>query len=308
MKRQHIIDLHTHTIYSDGVLTPVELIDRARDNGVSVLSIADHDTLGAYEDESTFEQAKKRDIRLIPGVEISAKYRSVGIHVLGLFIDHENDALHNVLKRQHDFRIEYMNRVVDMFEKDGWAIASKESLLSLGSITKAHISQSIVEHEENFERLKQLFGQIPNRGMFIEAMMNEGCKYFLERETLSPAEAIQAIHDAHGVAIFAHPIASLYEDTDMTALRDVISNTNFDALEAFYYYHDQSRGGAMVTAIDQMTELAQEFGLAVSAGSDYHGPNPAHGRQTDVGFKGMPKKPGLRYLKALEKLALKYAS
>ena len=103
-------------------------------------------------------------------------------------------ALHNVLKRQHDFRIEYMNRVVDMFEKDGWAIASKESLLSLGSITKAHISQSIVEHEENFERLKQLFGQIPNRGMFIESMMNEGCKYFLERETLSPTETIQTIH------------------------------------------------------------------------------------------------------------------
>ena len=226
---------------------------------------------------------------------------------MGLFIDHENDTLHNVLKRQHNFRIEYMNRVVDMFEKDGWAIASKESLLSLGSITKAHISQSIVEHEENFERLKQLFGQIPNRGMFIEAMMNEGCKYFLERETLSPAEAIQAIHDAHGVAIFAHPIASLYEDMDMTALRDVISNTNFDALEAFYYYHDQSRGGAMITAIDQMTELAQEFGLAVSAGSDYHGPNPAHGRQTDVGFKGMPRKPGLKYLKALEEIALKYA-
>lgn len=144
--------------------------------------------------------------------------------------------------------------------------------------------------------------------MFIEAMMNEGCKYFLERETLSPTEAIQAIHDAHGVAIFAHPIASLYEDMDMTALRDVISNTNFDALEAFYYYHDQSRGGAMVTAIDQMTELAQEFGLAVSAGSDYHGPNPAHGRQTDVGFKGMPRKPGLKYLKALEEIALKYAS
>lgn len=100
MKRR-IIDLHTHTVHSDGVLTPIELIDRAHDNGVSVLSIADHDTLGAYEDESTFEQAKKREIRLIPGVEISAKYRSVGIHVLGLFIDHENDALHNVLKRQH---------------------------------------------------------------------------------------------------------------------------------------------------------------------------------------------------------------
>jgi len=74
--------------------------------------------------------------------------------------------------------------------------------------------------------------------------------------------------EAPGVAIFAHPIASLYEDMDMTALRDVISNTNFDALEAFYYYHDQSRSGAMVTAIDQMTELAQEFGLAVSAGSE----------------------------------------
>jgi len=305
MKR-HIIDLHTHTTYSDGSLTPAELIDRAASNGVSVLSIADHDTLGAYENDSIFEQAKKHGIRLIPGVEISAKYRSVGIHVLGLFIDYKNNTLNDTLKRQHNFRIDYMNRVVDMFEKDGWAIASKESLLSLGSVTKAHISQSIVEHEENTSRLKELFGEIPSRGMFIEAMMNEGCRYFIERETLSPEEAIQAIHDAHGIAIFAHPIASLYEDMNMTALRDVISNTNFDALEAFYYYHDQSRGGAMVTAIDQMTELAQEFGLAVSAGSDYHGPNPAHGRQTDVGFKGMPKKPGLKYLKALETLALKY--
>ena len=305
MKR-HIIDLHTHTTYSDGSLTPAELIDRAASNGVSVLSIADHDTLGAYENDSIFEQAKKHGIRLIPGVEISAKYRSVGIHVLGLFIDYKNNTLNDTLKRQHNFRIDYMNRVVDMFEKDGWAIASKESLLSLGSVTKAHISQSIVEHEENTSRLKEMFGEIPSRGMFIEAMMNEDCRYFIERETLSPKEAIQAIHDAHGIAIFAHPIASLYEDMNMTALRDVISNTNFDALEAFYYYHDQSRGGAMVTAIDQMTELAQEFGLAVSAGSDYHGPNPAHGRQTDVGFKGMPKKPGLKYLKALETLALKY--
>lgn len=78
---------------------------------------------------------------------------------MGLFIDHENDTLHNVLKRQHNFRIEHMNRVVDMFEKDGWAIASKESLLSLGLITKAHISQSIVEHEENFERLKQFLAR-----------------------------------------------------------------------------------------------------------------------------------------------------
>lgn len=251
MKR-HIIDLHTHTTYSDGSLTPAELIDRAASNGVSVLSIADHDTLGAYENDSIFEQAKKHGIRLIPGVEISAKYRSVGIHVLGLFIDYKNNTLNDTLKRQHNFRIDYMNRVVDMFEKDGWAIASKESLLSLGSVTKAHISQSIVEHEENTSRLKEMFGEIPSRGMFIEAMMNEDCRYFIERETLSPKEAIQAIHDAHGIAIFAHPIASLYEDMNMTALRDVISNTNFDALEAFYYYHDQSRGGAMVTAIDQM--------------------------------------------------------
>lgn len=306
MKRR-IVDLHTHTTFSDGVLTPFELIDRAADNDVAVLSIADHDTLGAYKDRSIFERAQERDIRLIPGVEISAKYRSIGVHVLGLFIDHTSEALNDILKRQNDFRVDYMNRIVDMFEADGWVVGAKDDLLSLESITKAHIAQNIVEHKENHDRLKEIFGEVPNRGRFIEAMMNEGCKYFLERESLSPAEAIQAIHDARGVAVLAHPIASLYEDMDMASLRDMISNTNFDALEAFYYYHDQSRGGAMITAIDQMMELAKEFGLGISAGSDYHGPNPHHGRQTDVGFKGMPKRPGLKYLEALEALARKYA-
>lgn len=305
MKRQ-IIDLHTHTTHSDGVLTPCELIDRAASNGVAVLSIADHDTLGAYKDTSIFERAHKRGIRLIPGVEISAKYQSIGIHILGLFIDYKNTVLNDILKRQSQFLIEYMSRVVDMLKADGWTVDSKEHLLSLGSITKAHISQSIVENKDNFDRLREIFGEIPSRGRFIEAMMNESCKYFLERESLSPAEAIRAIHEAHGIAVLAHPIASLYEDTDMAGLRDIISNNNFDALEAFYYYHDQSRGGAMVTAIDQMMELAKEFGLGVSAGSDYHGPNPSHGRQVNVGFKGMPKKPGLKYLRPLENLAQKY--
>ena len=303
MKDKRIVDLHTHTTYSDGSLSPVELIDRAAENGVKVLSITDHDTLSAYDDRATWQRAKEHDITLIPGVEISSNFQEKGVHILGLFIDPKSGYLKELLNKQNSYRLQYALKVGQMLAQDGWNIDLESIHSGKNSITKAHIAENIVSDARNEQKMAEHFNEPPSRGEFIEEMMNEGKPYFIKRQSLTPKMTIDAIHKAKGLAILAHPIASLYEDMSADMLDRVLEEHDFDALEAFYYYHDQSKGGVRIEGIDQMTKLAKKYHLAISPGSDYHGPNPFHGRQVEVGFKGFSRKPSLKFYHKLQLLS-----
>ena len=288
-----IVDLHTHTSYSDGTLNPAELIERAAVNDVAVLSITDHDTIDAYKDPTTFEAAKKYGIELVPGIEISAKYEGKSIHVLGLFIDVEHIAINSLITRQNEYRMQYATEVEGLLLADGWNITRDDFMTKGTTVTKAHIAQAVVERNDNKTRLEETFGTIPSRGAFIETFMNEGQPYYVSRPSIAVSESIDAIHAANGVAICAHPVANVYEGMTNSELNDVLRENDFDGVETFYYYFDQSKNGIMIDGIDQMTQIAEEHGMFITAGSDHHGPNPHHGRQTELGFAGLPKRPGM---------------
>ena len=144
---QKRIDLHIHTIVSDGMLTPKEVIDEAHRNGVSIIAIADHDTVDAYNDE-LFEYAKSKNIKLINAVEISTKTKKAGVHVLGYNLDLDNEEFKERLKKVRNARHNYLRDVAKKLEELEYYI-NVEELDKIEAVTKAHIALNTIENPKN---------------------------------------------------------------------------------------------------------------------------------------------------------------
>lgn len=264
---EKIIDLHIHTTCSDGELTPREVIDMAIKNKVSVISITDHDTIGAYEEE-LFDYAKDNNIKIIPGVEISTKNDKSGIHVLGYNIDLNNEDFKNKLKKLRNSRHEYLYQVADKIQELGYIIDIME-LDKIEAVTKAHIAMNVISNDKNKDILMKHFGHIPNKGEFIETIMNEGCPAYVKKNTITPREAVELIENASGIAVLAHPVAYKYEDD--LADEDIINlvrDMRVGMIEANYVYVDKNN--KKINECDYWRDFAYRNSLKTTIGSDFH--------------------------------------
>ena len=264
---EKIIDLHVHTNISDGALTPKEVIDEAANNNVSVLAIADHDIIDAYTD-NLFNYAKEKKIEIIPAVEISTKTKKCGIHVLGYNIDINSEKLKNKLFELRNIRHKYLHDVSKALNDIGYKIDTDE-LDKIEAVTKAHIARDVIKHEENKDLLMKDFGHIPEMGEFIETIMNEGCKAYVKKDTVSPKDAANIIRAAGGKVVLAHPVAYKHEDnlTDEDIL-ELVKETKADAIEANYIYI--TRDGVKINEVEKWNKFAKENGLLTTIGSDFH--------------------------------------
>ena len=281
-----IIDLHTHTDQSDGELSPFALLDRAQKNGVSVVSIADHDTLAAY-DQGVASYAEKIGITLVPGVEISTVDESgKKWHILGHFIDPFDLGLCDWLESLKQARKIYAKEMIKKLETIGWQI-DKDRLLQFDVISKAHIADAVIDYLENLSALKRKFNnRMPSRGEFIEATMNKGCPAYIPRlKSPTPKEAIDVIRQAGGVASVAHPIAAIYEQ-NMTVeeIEDAIKSFSPDGIEAYYYYFSKSRKDQKFEMVHEFVDLAKRLNIIAVGGSDFHGASEKIGNFIDVGM------------------------
>ena len=268
-----IIDLHIHSNISDGVLSPKEVIDEAKKNGVSVISITDHDTIDSYTPE-LFSYAKSKKIKIIPGVEISSKNEKSGIHVLGYNFDLENKEFRETLFKIRNSRHEYLHNVSKKLSKLGYLV-NVEKLDKIDSVTKAHIALDIVENEKNREKLMLDFGHIPNKGEFIESIMNENCPAYVEKKTVSPSEATNIIRTAGGKVILAHPVAYFYEDNlSLKDIEKLITEIKPDGIEANYIYIDKNNN--TINEIEKWNKFAKKHNLFTTIGSDYHTSDNIH--------------------------------
>lgn len=300
MVNAEVVDLHTHTSHSDGVLSPVQLIQRAAEHHVTALAITDHDSVDAYLEPTTYEAAEQYGVELVPGIELSTVDEdNCKIHVLGLFIDPHDSGIDDVITRQQLSRHQYAADVSQLLQADGWNI-DVDSLLSDKALTKAHIADSVILDSSNTDRLAKEFGDFPTRGKFIETLMNEGGPYFVERHSISPGEAIDVIHAAGGLAILAHPVANTHEGTTYERVVNLLNVYDFDGLEAIYYYFSKSQGDRKIDEIDKYVGLAKELGLLVTGGSDFHGASPTLGNFVEVGFEGEEQAPGKDVLNVLK--------
>ena len=163
------IDLHIHSNKSDGVLTPFEIIDEAVKNEVDTICISDHDTLEAYTEELE-KYAIDNNINLIKGVEVSTQ-DIVGVHVLGYNIDVNNKELNDMLYKLRNSRHIYLHDVAKALDELGYKV-NVEELDKIEAVTKAHISDDIVNNKLNEDLLIKTFNHIPSKGEFIENIMN----------------------------------------------------------------------------------------------------------------------------------------
>lgn len=276
---EKIIDLHIHTTKSDGALTPMEVVEEAIKNRVSAIAIADHDTIDAYSDE-LFDYAEANNVILIPAVEISTKTKKCGIHVLGYNFDLNNQNFREQLEKLRNARHDYLYGVSEKLKELGYKV-NVEELDKIEAVTKAHISLDVISNKENEEILMKNFGHIPNKGEFIETVMNEGCPAYVRKVSITPSEAADLIRSAGGKAVLAHPVCYGYEDglTDEEIL-DLVKEMKVEAIEANYLYVD--RNDEMHDDTNKWKAFAKENNLISTIGSDFHNKD---GLRPEIGFR-----------------------
>lgn len=270
---EKIIDLHIHTNCSDGALTPFEVIDAASTLGLNTISITDHDTIQAYTDE-LINYAKDKNIKLIPGVEISTKINKCGIHILGYNIDYKNEDFQTRLGKLQNARHDYLYNVAAKLNDLGYVLNTEE-LDKIEAVTKAHIALDVINNSVNNDLLIKEFGHIPNKGEFIETVMNEGCKAYVKKETITPKEAAELIRSVGGKVVIAHPVAYTYED-NLTEedIDTIVADTKADGIEAYYIYLD--RNNNKHNDIDKWLKYTKAKNLYPTFGSDFHNKDGIH--------------------------------
>ena len=274
------IDLHIHTNMSDGKFSPKEIIDEAAHKGISIIAIADHDTIDAYT-EDLFKYAKNKNIEIITAVEISTKIDKCGIHVLGYNIDVNDQKFRQELYNLRNNRHIYLHDVSENLRELGYKLNEKK-LDKIDAVTKAHIAQDIVDNPENTNLLINTFGYIPKRGEYIETIMNEGCPAYVKRKGISPAQAAKLIRKAGGKVVLAHPVA--YEYIDNLQEKDIakiVDEMKPDGIEANYIYI--TRDGKKIDDTEKWNNFAKKRNLFTTIGSDFHNKDDAHKKMGLIG-------------------------
>lgn len=248
------VDLHMHTTCSDGVYSPEDVVKMAAAAGIQIMAISDHDTLAAYSGPMI-----SHGVHIIPALEMSSDYDGEDVHVLGYYVDVNNEALQRYCaqfrKRRQVRAMEIVQKCIDL----GYALDTaqiEETLAGGGTIGRPHIARMLVA-KGYFQDVKAVFDGILHRG---------GPAYVpYRRKTID--ECISLIHGAGGLAVLAHP--SLI----VRGLPYVLSRP-FDGIEV---YHPKNRG-----RYSEFLAAAEEKGWYVSGGSDFHGTAGRYPEQVGV--------------------------
>jgi predicted metal-dependent phosphoesterase TrpH len=247
-------DLHCHSIFSDGTLTPKEIVDLAISVGLEGLSITDHDTIDAYEEASPY--AKEKGVRLGTGVELSSTFKKQSVHILGYNFDVAHPFLKQFCKEQQDKRRVRNLKILEKLTRLSFVIDEKE-LLALETfqrtIGRPHIAEIMVK--KGFVKSVQ--------EAFSYYLADDKCCY-VPTESPSLNEVIDVIKEAGGKVFLAHP--HLYHST--RRIKEILSHP-FDGIECYYARCSKE--------IEQrMLSIAKERSLLFSGGSDFHGAVKPH--------------------------------
>ncbi len=247
------LDLHLHTTHSDGSCTPTEVVNMAHRAAVTALAITDHDiTTGIAEAIAVGQQC---GIEIIPGVEISSLAGSSEVHILGYFLDWQDFDLLERLKTLRDARHRRNPQIIERLQTLGIGITYDEvrSLAGTDSIGRPHIAR-VLMGKRVVASAKEAF----------DRFLAEGKPAYVPRELPSPAEAIRWIKAARGLAVLAHPTWVRVAEQPLIDLVRQLKADGLDGVEVYYSTH-----AARQTR--EYLSLAQQLGLLVTGGSDFHG-------------------------------------
>ncbi len=258
-------DLQSHSEHSDGALSPSEVVRRAAQAGVELLSLTDHDSVDGVSEAA--DAAGALGLRLVSGVEISTLDAGQGdLHVLGYLIDERDQVLRarlEAFRGERECRASAMAEAIRQlgFELDDRVL--RERARQGKSIGRPHLAQAVVEHPANAQRLAREGRSDPTA--FLVGYLVEGAPAFRPREAPSVEHAIRAIHEAGGVAVWAHPFWDVAEPAEVLATIDRFRAAGLDGVECFYKTHDRQQSALLADRCEQL-------GLLSTGSSDFHGP------------------------------------
>lgn len=259
-------DLQSHSLHSDGHLPAAEVVERAAAAGVELLALSDHDTVDGVDE--ALATAQRCGIRVTPATELSSidgEYED--LHVLGYGIDHHNRTL---LHRLEEFRADRdarSGRMTAALREIGFEV--DETLLDARRaagkpIGRPHLAQAVIAHPANAERLAD--EGTDDVSPFIVAYLIAGKPGFRGRTMPTVEEAIGVIHDAGGIAIWAHPFWDVERAEDVEGAIERFAGFGVDGVEAFYVTHTEEQ---TLFAVD----ACERRGLLTTGSSDFHGPD-----------------------------------
>jgi predicted metal-dependent phosphoesterase TrpH len=262
-------DLQSHSTHSDGALAAAEVVQRAAEAGVELLALSDHDTISGVAE--AIEAGGRFGVRVVPAVEISAvdEGAPVGreLHILGYDIDYTGPPMTDSLVGFLADREKRTLRMRDGLREAGLKLDETEIEQRIAEgkpIGRPHLAGAVLGAPANAQRLAD--EQIDDIGSLIRGYLIEGRPAFRLRETPTVAEAIEAIHAAGGVAIWAHPFWDLEEPAEVLESIDRFRALGIDGVEAFYVTHDEPQTRLLA-------ERCAELGLLSTGSADYHGPD-----------------------------------
>ncbi len=258
-------DLQSHSQHSDGALPAEEVVALAADAGVELLALTDHDTVDGVGE--AMRAAEETGVKLVRGVEISAN--DLGqreLHILGYLIDVRDPVLRRRLEGYRDDRrargAAMTQAIRDLgFELDESALQHRAA--SGRSVGRPHLAEAVVKHPANVERLA--VENCLESSAFLEAYLIEGRPAFRPRQAPSVAESIEAIHDAGGVAVWAHPFWDVSDPAGVLDTIDRFIRAGLDGVECFYATHSREQAELLV-------DHCAGQGLLITGSSDFHGP------------------------------------
>jgi len=245
-------DLHTHTTASDGSLTPSELVELARDVGLAAVSVTDHDTVDGLEEALT--AGERNGVEVIAGVEISVDFKTE-MHILGYFPGKAYKGIVNVLERLREIRNERNPKIISKLNEMGFDITLGEVLKEASGevVGRLHIAKVLAKK-----------GYVKNTNEAFEKYLLQGRPAYFKKEKLTPQQGIEAILNAGGVPVLAHPIF-LHLGTD--ELDELVSNLALVGLKGIEaYYVENSEEDTKI-----LLEIASKYNLVATGGSDFHG-------------------------------------
>jgi len=258
------VDLHIHSTTSDGQLTPADIIQEAAERGLTFIALADHDTVDGIASAQAAAQAFP-GLKVIPCVEISTDTPQGEVHILGYFIDYTDHELKAALDSFRNSRLGRAQGMVAKLENLGIHIDWQrvQQLAGGSSIGRPHIAQAMLE-KGYIASIKQAFTDY----------LGHDRPAYVEREKMTPAEAVELILKAKGLPVLAHPLTF----NDPEAMIAELKAAGLVGIEAYY-------NGYTAEEINRLVELADRHNLIATGGSDYHGLDPT---ETAIGGADVP--------------------
>ena len=248
------VDLHVHSLKSDGSLTPSELVDKALSLNLRAFALTDHDCTDGLPE--AMEYAKDKDVEVIPGIELSTGYNGKDVHIVGLDIDYKNESLQKWLTDFRASRDLRNQKMCDKLQSEAGIDISYETLKATDPgavITRSHYAKFLFAH-----------GYVKSIREAFDRYIGDHARYYVPREKIDPREAVKVILLSGGIPVLAHPVLYHLTKKQLSELVSMLKEAGLIGIEAIYSTYAPSDER-------EIKALAKEYDLAISGGSDYHG-------------------------------------